>query len=180
MSSSNSRPLSSFENKVHAYVRQRESVSTADKAELFDVANIALTHAVLTGLKRDVEAQFIASKARLNEFKTVCDLAADGEMVEVPQILDSRGFATTPAEKHWPDTAYLIVCGREHRWKVRNVRFLALIESALEEVSIKMRVNLYGCVTELLAAIDQHEVQTTTSADLYTTADGVRKRLEAL
>ena len=174
------RPLSSSEQMVHTYVRNRDSVSASDRATLFAPENITQTRTVLTGLKRDVEAQFIAMKARLNEFRTVCDLAIDDDKgVWVPALIDGRGHELEPGTSYAPDTAYLVMCGRENRWKVRNVRFLALIERALEEVNDQLRVNVYAMVRDLLNAVEHHQSDQSPTRDqtLYQAAEAVKMAL---
>lgn len=178
------RPISDFERKVQTYVRRRDSFNAEDREELFGLDNIFNTRTVLVNLKRDVEAQFIASRARLNEFLVVCNLTAAGETVEVPGVADNSGRVVEPGQHHPPATAYLIMCGREHRWKVRNVRFLALIENALEEVKNRLANNTYALLTQLLEAVDEHAARTDADRgvdswddDLYTIAETVRKAL---
>lgn len=117
------------------FVRDRDNFSPEDFAAITDPNNIDRSIQYLIGVKRDVESQFIASKTRLQEFFADCETArGEGTQVELITEVYEHGSKVKKGEMLPPSVAYARFQAREYRWKVKTVRYLSLIESAITEI----------------------------------------------
>lgn len=120
---------------IMAFVRDRSNFSEENFAVITDPANINQTLQYLVTVKRDVESQFIASRTRVQEFFAKCEEARRNG-TDVDLVIESfeAGTKVKHTETLPPSEAYHKFLGREGRWKVKTVRYLALIETAITSI----------------------------------------------
>lgn len=94
---------------------------------------------ILKDLKRDVENQFIASKARVYDMQALCATAsATGELVPVKVDKTYNGRVVEVMDYKEPGVALSMTMARESRWKVKNNKFLSAIETKISDIRYHM------------------------------------------
>ena len=166
-----------FEKKVVEFVRNRDQINPTVAEQLLSVENIDRTHRILIALKRDLEHQFTAHRARLHEFSAlVAGHRFNGDLT-MEYSETSKGVTKT-------ETISLVEAeerfrAKELRWKVRTSSFATLIESRLMEVSSLGVSNLLG---RILSAVSEHSTRMEDTAseidlELYNSALAIRKEM---
>lgn len=146
--------------QVVNYVRNRDDVSAKEKAELFHPDNIRTTKRMLTDLKQDIDAQFIACDARLADMAATAAAAKRVDPDEPIRIqMDVDKETQEPIyEWHPPEIAEQTFRAKELRWQVRTKRFGYLIESAIEDVEEAEGVIRDQRLNLLLEAVEKHRL----------------------
>lgn len=134
-----------LEDLLMQYVRERDTLSPSELNAITDIimapANVDAGINYLITVKRDVESQFIAMRTRLKDFYALCEESdAKGTLVPVEVDNMASGSRVRTTVNLPPSAAYAKFAAKEGRWKVKNTRFLALIESAIAALKLsKMR-----------------------------------------
>jgi hypothetical protein len=128
-----------LDDLLNRFVRDRAGLSAAELETITDQANVQYGINHLIGVKRDVESQFIAYKTRIKDFYAICEEAIrNNKLVEVEVETMDGGYRRRAMQKLPPGEAYAKFAAREGRWKVKNVRFLSLIEGAIADLKNPM------------------------------------------
>lgn len=89
---------------------------------------------LLVERKRDTESQFIASKTRLKDFYADCEharLNCENVEIETETYNKHDGIVRRQTETLSPTIAYARFQAKEYRWRMKTVRYLSRIESAI-------------------------------------------------
>lgn len=134
-----------------SFVRERDSFSPDDFTTITSDSNIEHSIKYLISVKRDVESQFIASKNRIHDFFAECEEARRNQTdaILITEKFES-GTKVKKTEELPPSEAYAKFLAREGRWKVKTVRYLSLIESAITELKLTRSGQLSLDVEELV------------------------------
>lgn len=160
--------------EVMNFVRSREKMSAKEIDEILSPGRISVTVNELRSLRRDIDVQYVAHEARLDDIQAQYSHAlAQGEKTISIRSLEDRDVY----EEFDPETARATVHAREKRWKVRTMRFQGLIDDALKialEAQGEMKLDV------ILGAIDRHRAElteeeiATADEELYKIADHLR------
>jgi hypothetical protein len=124
-----------LEDLLMKFVREKESLSADELSMINDPANLQYGVNHLITVKRDVESQFIAYATRIKDFFADCEAARrNNTLVNVEVDVTEAGHRVKRLQSLPPSEAYAKFTAKEGRWKVKNVRFLSLIEAAIADL----------------------------------------------
>lgn len=168
--------------QVISYVRNRDAMSAAEKAELFDPKNLPTVKRMLIELKQDIDAQFIACDARLADMRATAATAEREDPDKPIKIQMGTDDDDRPVyEEHPPSIAKDVFEAKELRWQVRTKRFGYLIDSAIEDVQEAINNAEDERLATLLAAVERHKAEMEGDAgeedeELYAVAENLKTR----
>jgi len=145
---------STLEMLLMQFVRERESFSPENWALITSDENIDKSIHYLKSIKRDVESQFIACKTRVSDMQADCEEARRcARNVDVDLQDYVNGSLVKTVHNLPPTEAFAKFMAQEGRWKVKNVRFLSLIEAAISLLKMELNQTHDELTPEIMATV---------------------------
>jgi hypothetical protein len=129
---------SELEVLVIKFVRDKNSLTQFEYEQISSSVNIdkSIQHLILT--KRDVESQFVGAKAKMEDFFALCEQARRINHNVYVNVETATSDKNLPQICSFPPTeAYARFCAQINRWKLKNLRFLSLIETAIAALKVE-------------------------------------------